>query len=168
MIPTSFQYQRKFLFEFNSVFALRRCVNTDDLNNVSPPDLLPTGAASEGCWLVAEAQSFVSSPASPHRCLSLCPVHSLEEIALTSSIYCFHMRAVISLANGNETQNCNKWGHATECRCSPLLAPEYTCPIKLTLTPPPTEQTSLLQTLHRSNLFLSRGLGSNCTSTCGK
>lgn len=31
--------------------------------------------------------------------------------------------------------------------------PEYTCPIKLTLTPPSTEQTSLLQTLHCSNLF---------------
>lgn len=31
--------------------------------------------------------------------------------------------------------------------------PEYTCPIKLTLTPPPTEQTSLLQTLRSSNLF---------------
>lgn len=57
------------------------------------------------------------------------------------------MRAVISLANGNETQNCNKWGHATGCRCS-CAAPrtEYTCPIKLTLTPLPTEQTSLLST----------------------
>lgn len=57
------------------------------------------------------------------------------------------MRAVISLANGNETQNCNKWGHATGCRCSRAAPrPEYTCPIKLTLTPPPTEQTSLLST----------------------
>lgn len=46
----------------------------------------------------------------------------VKEIALTSSIYCFHMWAVISLANGNETQNCNKWGHATEYRCSPLRA----------------------------------------------
>lgn len=44
-----------------------------------------------------------------------------NEIALTSSIYCFHMQAVISLANGNETQNCNKWGRATECRCSLCL-----------------------------------------------
>lgn len=50
------------------------------------------------------------------------PPPPVKEIALTSSIYCFHMRAVISLANGNETQNCNKWGHATECRCSLLLA----------------------------------------------
>lgn len=80
----------------------------------------------------------------PPRSLLLPPV---KEIALTSSIHCFHMRAVISLANGNETQNCNKWGHATGCRCSCAAPrPEYTCPIKLTLTPPPTEQTSLLST----------------------
>lgn len=37
--------------------------------------------------------------------------------------------------------------------------PEYTRPIKLTLTPPPTEQTSLLQTLHSSNLFWVEALG---------
>lgn len=37
--------------------------------------------------------------------------------------------------------------------------PEYTCPIKLTLTLPPTEQTSLLQTLCCSNLFGVRAWG---------
>lgn len=37
--------------------------------------------------------------------------------------------------------------------------PEYTCPIKLTLTLPPTEQTSLLQTLCCSNLFGVRARG---------
>lgn len=31
---------------------------------------------------------------------------------------------------------------------------EYTCPIELTLTPPSTEQTSLLENLHLANLFL--------------
>lgn len=39
------------------------------------------------------------------------------------------------------------------------LRPEYTCPIKLTLTLPPTEQTSLLQTLCCSNLFGVRARG---------
>jgi len=37
---------------------------------------------------------------------------------MTSLIYCFHMKVVIFLANGNETQNCNKWGQAVECICS--------------------------------------------------
>lgn len=41
--------------------------------------------------------------------------------------------------------------------------PEYTCPIKLTLTPPPTEQTSLLQTLRSSNLFWVKARG---TTVC--
>lgn len=41
--------------------------------------------------------------------------------------------------------------------------PEYTCPIKLTLTPPPTEQTSLLQTLRSSNLFWVEARG---TTVC--
>lgn len=45
----------------------------------------------------------------------------MREIASTCSIYCFHMQAVIFLTNGNESQNCNKWVHATECRCSPFL-----------------------------------------------
>lgn len=41
--------------------------------------------------------------------------------------------------------------------------PEYTCPIELTLTLPPTEQTSLLQTLCCSNLFGVRARG---TTVC--
>lgn len=111
---------------------------------------------------------FVSSYASWDYCMrifSILPlsVPLVKEIALTSSIYCFHMWAVISLANGNETQNCNKWGHANECRCSPR--PESMCLIELTWTPAPTEQTSLLQPL---SLLLRqfvlnewRGLGNN-------
>lgn len=119
---------------------------------------------------------FVSSYASWDYCMrifSILPlsVPLVKEIALTSSIYCFHMWAVISLANGNETQNCNKWGHATECRCS--TRPEYTCPIKLTLTPLPTEQTYLFFFFFYSLLLWQfvlewRGPGNNCTSTCGQ
>ena len=41
--------------------------------------------------------------------------------------------------------------------------PEYTCPIKLTLTPPPTEQTSLLQTRRSGNLFWVEARG---TTVC--
>lgn len=41
--------------------------------------------------------------------------------------------------------------------------PEYTCPVKLTLTPLPTEQTALLQTLHSSNLFWVEAQG---TTVC--
>lgn len=89
-------------------------------------------------WLVKESRNHCTErnffPQTPDFCFFLCQLRLLhkgfspclvppvKEIALTSSIYCFHMRAVISLANGNETQNCNKWGHATECRCSLLLA----------------------------------------------
>lgn len=89
-------------------------------------------------WLVKDLRKHGternSSPQTPDFCFFLCQlrllhkgfsprlVPAVKEIALTSSIYCFHMRAVISLANGNETQNCNKWGHATECRCSLPLA----------------------------------------------
>lgn len=93
----------------------------------------------ECCWLVKEsrnhcAEKEIPFPQTPDFCFFLCQLRLLHEgfspclvppvkgIALTFSIYCFHMRAVISLANGNETQNCNKWGHATECRCSLLLA----------------------------------------------
>lgn len=46
--------------------------------------------------------------------------------------------------------------------------PEYTCPIKLTLTLPPTEQTSLLQTPLLQQFVWSRGPRNNRASTRGQ
>lgn len=122
--------------------ALTRSTSTTSCHQIQSAIIGVIGVGLEGVWdcywLVKESRNRCterhSFPRTPDFCFFLCqlrllhkgfsPCHvpPVKEIALTSSIYCFHMRAVISLANGNETQNCNKWGHATECRCSLLLA----------------------------------------------
>lgn len=122
--------------------ALTRRTSTTSCHQIQLAIIGVIGVGLEGVWdcywLVKESKNCCterhSFPRTPDFCFFLCQLRLLhkgfspcrvppvKEIALTSSIYCFHMRAVISLANGNETQNCNKWGHATECRCSLLLA----------------------------------------------
>lgn len=135
-------------------------------------------------WLVKESRNHCternSFPQTPDFCFFLCQLRLLhkgffpclvppvKEIALTSSIYCFHMRAVISLSQMEMRPKIATNGAMplnADVLCS---SPRVHMPDQINFNPSADRTDISFTNPPLQQFVLSRGPRNNCMSTRGK